>query len=140
MDRREEFDSYRLQHVSPGAEEGMPMHDLSGMPDVYEHPEYYAASPEDRESHRVAKGVRGRPEAKVTVHRAVPDAKMGINPGDWVSPSRAYARQHGMHNTDPSKDMPVVSARVPASELYTDGNSLSEWGWNPASMDVIDGR
>jgi hypothetical protein len=38
-----------------------------------------------------------------------------------------------MHHDDPALDMPVISAQVPASSLFTNGDSLDEFGyWGPA--------
>lgn len=53
--------------------------------------------------------------------------KSEINPGDWVTLSKKYAKDH----MEGEKDWKVVSKKVKASELYTDGNSWDEWGWNP---------
>lgn len=52
-----------------------------------------------------------------------------INPGDWVTPWRPYAVQHGRSSL--RGEYRILSKTVPASELYTDGNSLYEFGWNP---------
>jgi hypothetical protein len=38
-----------------------------------------------------------------------------------------------MHETDPAKDWPVISRKVRAQELVTEGNSVNEWGWHPAT-------
>lgn len=53
--------------------------------------------------------------------------KSQINPGDWVTLSKKYAKDHMAGE----KDWKVVSKKVKASEVYTDGNSWDEWGWNP---------
>lgn len=121
---------HRMQHQPDRT--GAPMHDVEGVfPDLYTRPELYVFGPEYRASIRVIQGVRGKPDADVTVYRSVPHGVTEINPGDWVSPSRAYAAQHGMHATDPTQDLPVISRVVRASELRTEGNSVSEWGWFP---------
>lgn len=51
-----------------------------------------------------------------------------INPGDWVTIWRPYAVEHGESSLGQYK---VLTAVVPASTLYTDGNSIYEFGWNP---------
>ena len=55
--------------------------------------------------------------------------QMGINPGDWVTPILAYAKEHGEANLN--NKYRVLQKTVPASTLYTDGNSLVEWGYCP---------
>lgn len=52
-----------------------------------------------------------------------------INPGDWVTPIRAYAKEHGESNLN--NRFKIVSAVVPAGSLYTEGNSLLEMGYWP---------
>ena len=51
-----------------------------------------------------------------------------INNGDWVTTSRLYAKQHGESNLNNSYK--IITKTVKASELYTDGNSIFEWGYN----------
>lgn len=55
--------------------------------------------------------------------------KMTINPGDWVAIDRKYAKDHG--ESVLNGNYKILSKTVPARELYTDGNSIREWGWNP---------
>lgn len=50
-----------------------------------------------------------------------------INPGDWVSISRDYVVEHGRM----FKENKILSKTVRAKELFTDGNSINEWGWSP---------
>ena len=52
-----------------------------------------------------------------------------INPGDWVTLSKRYANEHG-HSSLGGK-FKVVSKKVFARDVYTDGNSLDEWGYDP---------
>lgn len=130
-------DDYRMEHRPPDAEGGAPLHELTDNgiypADVYTHPRYYTTSPDEDTAARIAARLRGNPDAMVRVFRAVPPGVNAINPGDWVTPVRAYARRHGMDATDSAKDWPVISMRVKASELFTDGNSLAEWGYHPQS-------
>lgn len=126
---------YRMHHQAPGSEESAPMHDLSQIvpEDIYTKPHFYTRISPDQpwnlESWRAAKKVRGKPEAMVPIYRATPAGV--INPGDWVTPSEAYARQHAKHYEDPALDMPVVSKVVPASHLHWDANDINEYGYNP---------
>lgn len=54
--------------------------------------------------------------------------KLKINNGDWVTISRKYAKIHGEDNL--KNDYYIISKTVKASQLYTDGNSIYEWGYN----------
>ena len=102
--------------------------------DVYEHPEWYtfgAGEAYERESRRVFLSVRGRPDALVTIYRAVPPGVTEIRPGDWVAISEEYARRHAIQDDNPTNDWPVVSRQVPAREVRTGGSDLIEWGWFP---------
>lgn len=103
------------------------------MPDFYAHPEYYKTGYDqaDAESTRALRAIRANPDGAVTVYRGVPPGVETINPGDWVSLSPSYARQHGLDADDPGKDWPVISMEVPARSLYTDGNSINELGYDP---------
>lgn len=51
-----------------------------------------------------------------------------INNGDWVTTSLSYAKDHGINNLN--NNFKIVKKTVRASELYSDGNSVFEWGYN----------
>jgi len=51
-----------------------------------------------------------------------------INPGDWVSLSLGYAKEHGVNNL--RNKYKIISKTVKAKNLFTDGNSLSEVGYD----------
>lgn len=55
--------------------------------------------------------------------------KVKINPGDWVTINRDYAVLHGKSTLLGSYR--VLSKTVKAKELFTDGNSIHEWGYYP---------
>lgn len=55
------------------------------------------------------------------------DSIKSINDGDWVAISRQYAKEHGQ--TEFGTQFKILSKVVRANELYTEGNSLSEWGY-----------
>ena len=69
-----------------------------------------------------------------------PEPPPTINPGDWVTPNRAYARMHGESNLgfwdrggdDYHPRYKIISRLVRAGDLYTDGD-VHEWGWVPAA-------
>lgn len=132
---------YRMQHRPPDADFGAPLHDLAKVypEDIYTHPHYYdGGEPGYREAHSIARRVKGQPDAKVTIYRALPAeyAHQGFRPGDWVSTSKEYARQHGMHNEDSQHDWPVIRTTVPAKHLQTNGDSLLEYGYTGPHKDM----
>lgn len=115
-----------------------PLHDLGSVgtisPDVYEHPDWYGyGEPAQlRAIHRVLLSVRHRPDALVTIYRAVPEGVSVIRTGDWVSVTEGWARTHAIQNNDPGDDWPVLFARVPARTVRTGGGDIVEWGyWGP---------
>lgn len=130
--------SYHMEHRAPGREEGAPLHDVTANgvypSDFYQrYYEYGAGDPLDSEAQSVVLRMRGKPDRWATICRAVPKGIRTINPGDWVSIVKQYARNHGRHVSDPTQDMPVICARAKAKDLHTEGNSLLEWGYNGAA-------
>jgi hypothetical protein len=144
----DQFD-YRMAHrpPDPDHDSGAPFHEAdSVMPDVtgprgqhlYDH---HAVAPGRRipfeksisaESFKQLRDAKGNPDHEVKVYRATPKPEAGIQPGDWVTPSRRYAQEHAKHESDPSKDMPVVEGRAKASELWGHGDDPNEWGYHPS--------
>lgn len=132
-------DDYQMDHRPPGPEDGAPLHDLTGNgvypSDVYTHPQYYNMG-EDAywDAFDKARVGRGKPEGHVQIFRALPcpapRKRMTLHKGDWVTTVKSYARQHGKHDNDPSKDMCVGSARVKRKCIHTAGDSMLEWGYN----------
>ncbi len=54
-------------------------------------------------------------------------AKIKINKGDWISINRKYAVDHGKSHLG---DYKIISKTVKAKEVWTDGNSIHEWGYD----------
>ena len=52
-----------------------------------------------------------------------------INPGDWVTIVRNYAKEHGRDNLN--NKFRILTKKVRAKDIFTDGNSLAEWGFAP---------
>jgi hypothetical protein len=180
---------YKGQHQAPGSE-GSPLYDvtLNGTypEDIYSSngARYYGdGSTFDGQSIAIIQHYRNKPNASVTVYRAVPktittgekineyekhkkyvlkmgklppgitnwpnsseyydwlcneidrlkplqeenEKRVGINSGDWVTVSRQYATEHGKNHLNTS--FRIISKFVPASTLWTDGNSIHEWGY-----------
>ncbi len=133
-------EDYRGQHSSPGPE-AAPLHDLTGGGTVYpddvysrNQAQYYGdRSGHDAATFRLVNYMKGKPDAPVTIFRAVPkDAPDVINPGDWVTINRGYALSHGEGPL--SGDYKVISKQVKASEIFTNGDSIHEWGYHPAPV------
>jgi hypothetical protein len=57
-------------------------------------------------------------------------SKLKINPGDWVTIDRKYAKDHGENIFGPN-NYKILSKTVPASTIFTNGDSILEWGYNP---------
>jgi hypothetical protein len=144
MSRTEEFQrAYAGGHQPP--QHGAPLHDLLATEhfprNVYDELHHYThmsgQEPADRESVRAVQSHRGRPDANVTVYRAAPAHVTHINPGDWVTLSKSYAKQHAMQTDNPKEDWPVHAAQVPAHTVRNGGNDIVEWGYHgPAPVPV----
>lgn len=125
--------AYRLNHQAPVKDAddfNKPLHSLADIfpADVYDHPDWYGQQhPETLEQ---LKAARNNPEAMVTIYRAVPEGVVDIHPGDWVALSYEYARGEAYHTGYQGGEGQVVSHQVPAKLLYTDANSLEEWGFS----------
>lgn len=185
---------YVGQHQAPMRDSGSPAHDLKGIyPEDFYGPNgarYYAdeTDPNDRQSVSLVQSLRGRPNAVVTIYRAVPHVPSNaerieryeeqkraimrrgrfpkdadpagptesanayynwaseqidqlktapepeqtidyrIHTGDWVTISRDYAKEHGEANLN--GQYRILSKKVLASEIFTDGNSIHEWGYD----------
>ena len=66
---------------------------------------------------------------KVTVYRAVPkDVVSAFRNGDWISLSRDYAVSHGKNALH--GEYSIQKMEVPAHQIWTDGNDMSEWGFD----------
>jgi len=73
---------------------------------------------------------RGNPDADVKIYRAIPkDVPSALNAGDWVTTSRKYAKQHGESNLN--NEYKIISKTVKAKDIFTNGDSIFEWGYNP---------
>lgn len=127
--------TYRGAHRAPGKSNGAPLHDLTRNDiypcDVYSRPRVYAAGPEDIASWKIARDARCKPGKRVRIYRAVPKGIKVINPGDWVSIVVDYAVLHAIDLEGKGRDGEVISMVVPARHVYTNGDSISEWGYDP---------
>jgi len=128
-----EATDYRGYHQAPTRADGFgsPATDVEEMmPDFYERPNIYTTGmPQaDKESVSALMAIRGKPDKPVTIYRAVPEGKNEINRGDWVTLSPSYAKQHLLSNLEAGH---VISRTIPAGDLWFDGNSINEFGYDP---------
>ena len=185
-------EDYGMNHRPPGPDGGAPLYDVTGGGDFYPDDvystkafQYYGTGDDlsDRQSLAVIHSVHNKPNAIVTIYRAVPkeisnverirkierdmanymrrktipsgyDVPSGekwydwvgteltrlkndpeieskdistINNGDWVTLSRNYAKGHGESSLEGKYR--ILSKKVKANELYTNGDSLNEFGY-----------
>jgi hypothetical protein len=87
---------------------------------------------------------KGNPESMSWMYRAVPkDAPPFIQHGDWVTPEKQYAKEHGEAVLGGNYN--IIAQRAPAKTLFTDGNSIYEFGYDasqrfadaPASIPIM---
>lgn len=55
--------------------------------------------------------------------------KIQITAGDWVTVNRGYAVEHGRNEL--KNNFRVIEKTVKARDLYTNGDSVHEWGYDP---------
>jgi hypothetical protein len=128
-----EATDYRGYHTAPRRADGFgaPATNVEEMmPDFYERPNIYTTGmPQaDKESVSALMAIRGKPNKPVTIYRAVPEGADTINPGDWVTMSPTYAKQHLLSNLEAGH---VISKTIPAGDLWFDGDSINEFGYDP---------
>lgn len=134
-----DVENYGITHrpPRPNTDTAAPLHSLNQIyPDDVYSPNaanYYGTG--DRRSDAfmfaLAKKIRNNPDAEVTIYRAVPSGNSDapINPGDWVTATPEYAKMHG----ESLGDYSILSKKVKASELWTNGDSIHEFGWWPST-------
>ena len=127
---------YRIDHQAPyNNGHDASLDDVSPMfgEDIYgSHAAQYFGTFEgfDGESIQHIQAAHGKPERYVTIYRAVPVSIKSdqIRNGDWITLTRRYAEQHGKSNI--IGRYRVISKRVKAKNVYTDGNSIHEFGYD----------
>lgn len=132
--------TYRGSHTAPNREFGAPLFDLTGGGQMYPADVYSSKAAQyygtgypvaDRQAFDLARRVRGNPNAEVTMYRAVPKDQniSSINPGDWVTLSKDYAKTHG--ESALMGKYKIISQKVKAKDLWTNADSIHEFGYSP---------
>ena len=67
----------------------------------------------------IMRSMRGNPDKVVKIYRAVPKDVEEINPGDWVTINKEYAKYHGYRHI--GDDYKIIEKEVKASEIFTGG-------------------
>jgi hypothetical protein len=134
-----EREDWQDEHRPPSAEDGAPLHDLTGDGVIYPDDVYSANGPRyygtgnaalDKQAFRIASMAKSNPDFDVMVFRAVPkNVDAEIRPGDWIAITRGYAQDHGESRFD--GDYKIISKMVKAKDIYTNGDSIQEWGYDP---------
>ena len=139
-------DDYRMMHEAPYRDEegfnqnismlASPDSDLVPS-DYWDHPERYGVDnePGGMESfNRIANAIRKAKEGGKTpfvrMYRAVPaDVREdNFRNGDWITPSRTYAEEHGRnHINGPYR---IIMNSVSADDIFWNGDSINEWGYD----------
>jgi hypothetical protein len=127
-----EDEDYRTQHKTPSKDYGATMDNLTKLypNDIYSNKalQYYGEGyPYDRLAITIMQSAKDNPNKKIKIYRAVPKDVNTINNGDWVTITKQYAQSHG--KSVMNNDYKVISKIVNASTLYTDGNSIHEFGY-----------
>ena len=131
-------EDYRIAHVAPD-ESDAPLWNVTAngiYPADFYGPrglDYYGTGyPElDVEAYAIIRRAHGRRDQQVRIYRAVPKGVKTINVGDWVTIVRQYAKDHAIDLEGSGKDGVVISKLVNARDIFTDGNSMLEWGYDP---------
>ena len=125
---------YRGSHRAPDKRSGSPLYDvtLNGIypDDVYSRQgiQYYGDGGSlDRLNFATIQKYHNKPNAMITIYRSVPGHVDKINVGDWVGITKQYVKEHG----EGEEGWKVLTMKVKAKDIYTEGNSLSEWRYDP---------
>ena len=91
----------------------------------------------DRKALAAISRAKNNPNTMVTAYRAVPNSvqETQLRNGDWVTLTREYAQEHGERTFDGG--FRVISQRVPASHLFTNGDSIHEFGYDNGRTDEV---
>ena len=131
--------SYQGQHTAPMNDSGKPLWNLKDVyPDDFyssQGARYYGHGEDLGRDTRIVSQIqsfRNKPDRPVTVYRAVPKdvaRGKGINAGDWITTDLQYAKEHGQSALN--NDYKIVKKTVRARDIFTNGDSIYEFGYDP---------
>lgn len=135
---------YRGQHQAPVQSDNYgpnmaELMDSDFVPkDYWTHPEYYLYSDEEWDAfysvtsaiRKYKNGLENGKNYGIKVYRAVPkDVKENsFRNGDWVTPSRDYAVEHGKSSLN--GNYRIIEKVVPLKHLWWNGDSIAEFGYD----------
>jgi len=129
---------YRGSHQSTGKDFAAPAHKLDKIypDDIYgsKAVQYYGGADIklDTKAINILHKLRDKPEAMVTIYRAIPkdidDKDSVINDGDWVAITKEYAIEHGKSHVN--NKYKIIQKKVKAQDIYTDGDSFQEFAYH----------
>ena len=132
-------EGYQGQHAAPTKDSGAPLWNLKETyPDDFyssNGARYYGDGADEARDRMIVsqmQGMKNRPDKMVTIYRAVPKdvpTKEALNMGDWVTLDRQYAKEHGEGALN--NDYKIVKKSVKARDLFTNGDSIYEMGYDP---------
>jgi hypothetical protein len=132
--------SYRGSHTAPNRDFGAQLFELNKIyPDDIYSPNaarFYGHGGDDvkvdQKSAQIIRSFRGKPDAEVTIYRAVPknESIKDINAGDWVTINRDYAKVHG--ESVLRGEYKVLEKKVKAKDIWTNADSIHEFGYDPS--------
>ena len=135
---------YAGQHRAPMRDSGAPAFNLAGdiyPDDIYSSKavQYYGTGSDDMDKTTMGllQSLRGNPDADVTIYRAVPKGVDGVNTGDWVTVNKQYAKDHG--ESALGGDFDIIEKKVKAKDIFTNGDSIHEFGYDPQPQGLLGG-
>lgn len=121
-------EDYRMAH-RPSEDYGNASDFERNMSDIFDHPNWYLdmTEPYNIESLNALRKVRNNPEGKLKIYRATPGDE--INPGDWVTPSKKYAKEHLERSLNGKGK--ILEMTVKAKDVLFAGDDINEFGYFP---------
>ncbi len=131
--------SWRMDHTAPNSTDGyshsMPEIDKAygGDGSIYsQQAAYYYGEGRSYDTKTIAviRTAKYNPDKLISIYRAVPTniKDTRVRNGDWVAITREYAQEHGWRVLD--DDFRIIENKVPAKHLYSNGDSINEWGYD----------
>lgn len=130
--RRQKEESYKMQHTAPMRDDNPSGDDVSdSFPGIYSGhaSDYLTGATYDNKAIRILQGMKGKPDKAVTIYRSVPKDVKEINVSDWVTTTKEYAQEH----MEGEQGWHILSKKVKAKDIATDGNSIHEFGYDPVN-------